>query len=59
MRNRTAPWFTPFAETGGIIEELRTIGVDFAQGYGVCKPTPLLGALGEGAIPPALRVAAA
>jgi EAL domain-containing protein (putative c-di-GMP-specific phosphodiesterase class I) len=30
-----------YAENGTIIEELRGMGVDYAQGYGVCKPTPL------------------
>jgi len=30
-----------YAENDAIIEELRTIGVDYAQGYGVCKPSPL------------------
>jgi EAL domain-containing protein (putative c-di-GMP-specific phosphodiesterase class I) len=30
-----------YAENDAIIEELRNIGVDYAQGYGVCKPTPL------------------
>ncbi len=31
-----------FAENEAIIEALRAMGVDFAQGYGVCMPTPLL-----------------
>ena len=30
-----------YAENDAIIEELRAIGVDYAQGYGVCKPSPL------------------
>ncbi|HEV2007771.1 MAG TPA: EAL domain-containing protein, partial [Burkholderiales bacterium] len=30
-----------YAENDAIIEELRSMGVDYAQGYGVCKPTPL------------------
>ncbi len=30
-----------FAENDAIIQELRDMGVDYAQGYGVCKPTPL------------------
>ena len=30
-----------YAENEGIIAELRTMGVDYAQGYGVCVPTPL------------------
>ena len=30
-----------YAENDAIIQELRTMGVDYAQGYGVCKPTPL------------------
>jgi diguanylate cyclase (GGDEF)-like protein len=31
-----------YAENEAIIDELRRMGVDYAQGYGVCKPTPLL-----------------
>ena len=31
-----------FAENEAIIEILNDIGVDFAQGYGVCRPTPLI-----------------
>ncbi len=31
-----------FAENKTIIEILNDIGVDFAQGFGVCKPTPLI-----------------
>ena len=34
-----------FVEDDAIIEALRTIGVDFAQGYGVGKPAPLTGLL--------------
>lgn len=34
-----------FAETEGVVEQLRLIGVDFAQGYGVQKPQPLPAAL--------------
>jgi len=30
-----------YAENGAIIQELRIMGVDYAQGYGVCKPAPL------------------
>jgi EAL domain-containing protein (putative c-di-GMP-specific phosphodiesterase class I) len=30
-----------YAENNAIIQELRIMGVDYAQGYGVCKPTPL------------------
>jgi diguanylate cyclase (GGDEF)-like protein len=30
-----------YAENEAIIKELSTMGVDYAQGYGVCKPTPL------------------
>jgi diguanylate cyclase (GGDEF)-like protein/PAS domain S-box-containing protein len=30
-----------YAENDAIIEELKHIGVDYAQGYGVCLPTPL------------------
>ncbi len=32
-----------YAESDAIIDELRLIGVDFAQGYGVCRPSPLFG----------------
>ena len=31
-----------FAEDESILEKLREIGVDFAQGYGVDRPTPIL-----------------
>ncbi|MCU0565888.1 MAG: EAL domain-containing protein [Oculatellaceae cyanobacterium Prado106] len=30
-----------FVEDQGILEQLRAIGVDFAQGYGIAKPRPL------------------
>ena len=30
-----------YAENEAIIQELKSMGVDYAQGYGVCKPTPL------------------
>lgn len=30
-----------FVEDLSIVEKLREIGVDFAQGYGICKPLPL------------------
>lgn len=30
-----------YAENEAIIQELRSMGVDYAQGYGVCMPTPL------------------
>lgn len=30
-----------FVEDAAIISRLREIGVDFAQGYGICKPKPL------------------
>jgi EAL domain-containing protein (putative c-di-GMP-specific phosphodiesterase class I) len=30
-----------FAESIAIVEELQKMGVDFAQGYGVCTPVPL------------------
>jgi diguanylate cyclase (GGDEF)-like protein/PAS domain S-box-containing protein len=33
-----------FAESEAIVGELRTIGVDFIQGYAVSKPAPLFGA---------------
>jgi EAL domain-containing protein (putative c-di-GMP-specific phosphodiesterase class I) len=32
-----------FAESEGIIQELRSMGVDYAQGYGVSLPAPLVG----------------
>jgi len=32
-----------FAENDVIIQELRSMGVDYAQGYGICLPTPLFG----------------
>jgi diguanylate cyclase (GGDEF)-like protein/PAS domain S-box-containing protein len=32
-----------YAENDAIIEELRKMGVDYAQGYGVCLPIPLFG----------------
>jgi EAL domain-containing protein (putative c-di-GMP-specific phosphodiesterase class I) len=30
-----------YAESEGIIRELENMGVDYAQGFAVCKPTPL------------------
>jgi EAL domain-containing protein (putative c-di-GMP-specific phosphodiesterase class I) len=30
-----------YAESGPVIDELRKLGVDFAQGYGVHRPEPL------------------
>ncbi|MEO8134483.1 MAG: EAL domain-containing protein [Betaproteobacteria bacterium] len=33
-----------FAENEAIIGELRSMGVDYAQGFGVCYPTPLFAA---------------
>jgi EAL domain-containing protein (putative c-di-GMP-specific phosphodiesterase class I) len=33
-----------FAESSEVIAELRSMGVDFAQGYGVQRPSPLPGA---------------
>ena len=38
-----------FAENENIIEKLRVMGVDFAQGYGVCEPRPLFGPPAAGA----------
>ncbi len=35
-----------FVETGEIMERLREIGVDYAQGYGVGRPVPLIEFLG-------------
>ena len=34
-----------YAENDAIIDALRTMGVDYAQGYGVCKPMPLFAPL--------------
>jgi diguanylate cyclase (GGDEF)-like protein/PAS domain S-box-containing protein len=31
-----------YAENEAIIDRLRQMGVDFAQGYGVCRPSPLI-----------------
>jgi EAL domain-containing protein (putative c-di-GMP-specific phosphodiesterase class I) len=31
-----------FAETAEIVQILRDMGVDYAQGYGVAKPEPFL-----------------
>ena len=31
-----------YAESEGIIDQLREIGVDFAQGYAVSMPSPLM-----------------
>jgi diguanylate cyclase (GGDEF)-like protein/PAS domain S-box-containing protein len=31
-----------FVETGGILEKLRELGVNFAQGYGISHPKPLM-----------------
>lgn len=45
-----------FAETDLIIDELRAVGVDFAQGYGVERPRPVPdgpAGLGPSAAPPA------
>ena len=49
-----------FVENDAIRERLRSVGVDYAQGYGVGKPTPLpdiLAALGDGGTPVALAAA--
>lgn len=32
-----------FVESDGILEQLRDIGVDYAQGFGIAKPVPLQG----------------
>ncbi|MGB5079994.1 MAG: EAL domain-containing protein [Burkholderiales bacterium] len=40
-----------YAENDAIIEGLRSMGVDYAQGYGVCKPTPLFERSPEAASP--------
>jgi diguanylate cyclase (GGDEF)-like protein len=42
-----------FAENDAIIRELRSMGVDYAQGYGICFPTPLFGPAPQSG--PALR----
>ena len=42
-----------YAESDLIIEELRSIGVDFAQGYGVQRPQPLPEHLLPAELPPA------
>jgi len=31
-----------FVENQAILEKLREIGVDYAQGYGICRPTPVI-----------------
>ena len=31
-----------FVENDGILEQLRNLGVDYAQGYGIAKPRPLV-----------------
>ena len=48
-----------YAENDAIIAQLRRIGVDFAQGYGVCKPSPLFasGAQGHPVVPSGARPA--
>jgi EAL domain-containing protein (putative c-di-GMP-specific phosphodiesterase class I) len=30
-----------FVENDAIVEVLRDVGVDYAQGYGICPPRPL------------------
>jgi EAL domain-containing protein (putative c-di-GMP-specific phosphodiesterase class I) len=41
-----------YAENDAIIQELRSMGMDYAQGYGVCKPKPLFeGSLGAVSLP--------
>ena len=35
------------AETVGIVDALRTLGVDYAQGYAVGRPVPLCDAIGR------------
>ena len=30
-----------FVETAEILQRLKAIGVDFVQGYGVCRPFPI------------------
>ncbi|MEO8752684.1 MAG: EAL domain-containing protein [Casimicrobiaceae bacterium] len=41
-----------YAENDAIIEELRSMGVDYAQGFGVCLPTPLFDVPGPSARAP-------
>ncbi len=36
-----------FAETIGIVDALRTLGVDYAQGYGIGRPVPLCDEIGR------------
>jgi Amt family ammonium transporter len=36
-----------FVETGAVLDQLRAIGVDYAQGYGISAPQPLLDDEGE------------
>jgi diguanylate cyclase (GGDEF)-like protein/PAS domain S-box-containing protein len=48
-----------YAENETIIQELKSMGVDYAQGYGVCTPTPLFGAVPKAvALPQAAAVTA-
>jgi len=42
-----------YAENEAIIAMLKTMGVDFAQGYGVCLPKPLFALRGPAALPAA------
>jgi Amt family ammonium transporter len=35
-----------FTESAAILDQLRTLGVDYAQGFYISKPSPLLEALG-------------
>ena len=49
-----------YAENAAIIELLRTIGVDYAQGHGVARPTPLFAEPPRGLLlaPPSRRATA-
>jgi Amt family ammonium transporter len=38
-----------FVETEEILQRLKAIGVDYVQGYGVCRPFPIKHLLGDGA----------
>jgi diguanylate cyclase (GGDEF)-like protein/PAS domain S-box-containing protein len=48
-----------FAENDGIIQELRSMGVDYAQGYGVSRPAPLIGPVPQSDAPLQQPLAAA
>ena len=35
-----------YVENDAILGKLREIGVDYAQGYGICRPTPVIDTAG-------------